>query len=264
MADILPFDFETNAVRIVLRDGAPWFVAADVGRVLEHSNPRQAISRLDDDERGGTNVDTLGGKQTLNIVSESGLFALILTSRKPAAKRFRKWVTAEVLPALRRDGFYGLPSEERAELEGKRAYYAQLPEAHRELAQRRARALEVMQEAIDSGANVTQAVEVAAEEMGMGARTVWSYRRAVYMVPRSDWEAALAPRWSGPRGMCVDCHPEIMRRFLEFAASGARVSDCYRRVADLAEENGWGKMPSERTMRRAVHRFLPKRDRRLH
>lgn len=259
MADILPFDFETNAVRVVLRDGAPWFVAADVCRVLEISKHRDAVARLDDDERGSVLVDTLGGQQSMAAVDESGLFALILTSRKPAAKRFRKWVTAEVLPALRRDGFYGLPAEDRAELEGKRSYYAQLPEA-----QRRARALEIMQEAIDSGANVTQAVEVAAEEMGMGARTVWSYRRAVYMVPRRDWEAALAPRWKGRRTMRVNCHPEIMRHFLEFAATGARGSDCYRRVVQLAEENGWGNVPSSRTMYRALNRFFPKDTRRLH
>ena len=106
MSDIIPFDFEEQAVRVVMRDGAPWFVAADVCRVLEHSNSRMAVQRLDDDEKGVINVYTLGGEQQMAIISESGLYALVLTSRKKAARRFRKWVTAEVLPAIRRTGHY--------------------------------------------------------------------------------------------------------------------------------------------------------------
>jgi len=100
------FDFEEQAVRIEMREGAPWFVAADVCRVLEISNPRNVVARLDDDEKGVHTVDTLGGPQEMTIINESGLYSLILTSRKPAAKRFKKWVTAEVLPTLRRTGAY--------------------------------------------------------------------------------------------------------------------------------------------------------------
>lgn len=257
MSDIVPFDFETHAVRIVMRDDAPWFVAADVCRVLEHGNPRQVISRLDDDERGVLNVDTLGGEQEMNIVSESGLFALIFTSRKSAAKRFRKWVTAEVLPAIRRDGHYGLPPADHEELVGKRAYYDGLSEAHQQKAARAVEALEVMQEAIDSGANVSQAIDVAADEIGISSRTIWNYRRAVYMVAKADWAAALAPKWSGPRAMCVDCHPDMMRSFLELSSSGAKMSDVYRRLQDMADDNDWGDIPSERTMYRAFARFMP-------
>lgn len=109
-AAIIPFDFETNAVRVVMRDDAPWFVAADVCRVLEISNPSDVVRRMDDDE---VTLDTIeGSHRTTNLVSESGLYVLILTSRKPAAKRFRKWVTAEVLPALRTRGRYELPGGE--------------------------------------------------------------------------------------------------------------------------------------------------------
>ncbi len=109
MAGIIPFDFETNAVRVVMRDEVPWFVAADLCRVLEIGNPRDAVSRLDDDERDGVGItDAIGRNQITNVVSESGLYALIFSSRKPAAKRFRKWVTNEVLPAIRRTGQYAM------------------------------------------------------------------------------------------------------------------------------------------------------------
>ncbi|WP_456391160.1 BRO family protein [Profundibacter sp.] len=266
MPDIIPFDFETNAVRILMRDGAPWFVAADVCRVLEHTNPTVALSRLDDDEKCVINPKqslgsngARGGAQTMNVVDESGLFALILTSRKPAAKRFRKWVTAEVLPAIRRGGSYGLETPEMAELVAKREYLQSLPEAHRQKSARAVQALEVMEEAIESGANVSQAVEVAADELGISLSTMWHYRRAVYMVPRGDWEAALAPKWSGPRNMCVDCDPNVVRCFIELSMSGARVSDSYRRLTELAEENGWGPVPSQRTMYRFLSRLMPKK-----
>lgn len=115
MSDIIPFDFEEQAVRVLMRDGEPWFVAADVCRVLEHSNTSVAVSRLDDDERDVVNLNTLNfnegirGNPNASIISQSGLFALILTSNKPAARRFRKWITAEVLPAIRRTGRYELP-----------------------------------------------------------------------------------------------------------------------------------------------------------
>lgn len=93
--------------RTILRDGEPWFVLADVCRALEIGNPSQASSRLDDDERGIISNDTPSGVQQMVIVSESGLFSLILSSRKQEAKRFKKWVTSEVLPSIRKTGGYG-------------------------------------------------------------------------------------------------------------------------------------------------------------
>jgi len=100
------FSFKGHAVRTVIHDGEPWFVAADVCAVLEHGNPRQVIVRLDDDEKGVLNVDTPGGVQEMNIINESGLYALIFSSRKPEARGFRRWVTNEVLPAIRKTGRY--------------------------------------------------------------------------------------------------------------------------------------------------------------
>lgn len=102
------FNFEDREVRVVTRENnEPWFVLVDVCRVLEIGNPAQAATRLDDDEKGIISSDTLGGVQNVTIINESGLYSLILTSRKAAAKRFKKWVTAEVLPAIRKTGSYG-------------------------------------------------------------------------------------------------------------------------------------------------------------
>jgi prophage antirepressor-like protein len=108
MSVLQTFDFKTTPVRALDRGGQPWFVAADVCRVLELSNVTEALRGLDDDELTLEllNSDTQG--RTMRLVSESGLYALIFKSRKPEAKAFRKWVTGEVLPAIRRTGGYAV------------------------------------------------------------------------------------------------------------------------------------------------------------
>ncbi|PID59334.1 hypothetical protein CSB45_00945 [candidate division KSB3 bacterium] len=109
---VVPFQFNDQQVRTVVRDGAPWFVAKDVCGVLEINNSRKAVSGLDDDEKGVTKSDTPGGEQELSVLSESGLYTLIVRSNKPQAKPFRRWVTHEVLPSIRKNGFYGSLSKE--------------------------------------------------------------------------------------------------------------------------------------------------------
>lgn len=98
---------EKRPFRIIDRNGEPWFVLADVCRELGIGNTSDAARRLDDDEKGVDSVDTPGGFQKMATINESGLYSLILTSRKEGARRFKKWVTAEVLPAIRRTGRYG-------------------------------------------------------------------------------------------------------------------------------------------------------------
>jgi hypothetical protein len=88
------YDFNGQPSYAVQRGDAGWFFASEACRVLEIANPRDAVSRLDDDERGVAIADTPGGPQEVNVVSESGLYALIFTSRKPEAKAFRRWVTS--------------------------------------------------------------------------------------------------------------------------------------------------------------------------
>lgn len=101
------FDFEQHAVRVVSsEDGEPWFVASDVLAAL--TLDRKALERLDDDEKGVNTIHTPGGKQDMVLVSEAGLYTLIFTSRKDEAKRFRRWVMHEVLPAIRRTGAYAI------------------------------------------------------------------------------------------------------------------------------------------------------------
>jgi len=257
-AAIIPFDFETNAVRVVMVDGEPVFVAADVCRVLEISKYRDAVARLDDDERVSVIADTLGGQQTMTAITESGLYALIMMSRKPAAKRFRKWVTAKVLPAIRHDGSYSLPATEREDLAAKRFYFAALPDAHRERADARAEALRQIEDLIAQGSRVGAALAEVSETTGLSVRSLYAYRRTVWMVARSDWSAAMAPRWSGPRGMMAQCHPQALRLFLDLCGSGARVSGCYRRMVDEAQARGWAPIPTERTLRRAATILLPR------
>lgn len=107
------FSFQENhPVRVVMVDGNPWFVAKDVCDALSLVNSRKALSSLDDDEKGVTSTYTPGGNQKVSIISESGLYTLILRCRDAVkqgttAWRFRKWVTNEVLPAIRRTGGYG-------------------------------------------------------------------------------------------------------------------------------------------------------------
>ena len=113
---------EGASVRMQMIKDEPWFAAKDVCELLGLDNSRQAVSRLDDDEKGVINSDTLGGKQELTFVNESGMYALIFQSRKPQARAFRKWVTGEVLPSLRKYGYYvdpeaQLTDEQREELE---------------------------------------------------------------------------------------------------------------------------------------------------
>ena len=98
---------EFGTVRVVDVNGEPWFVAKDVCECLELGNPRTSIALLDEDEKGVHTMDTPGGQQEMSIVSEAGLYSLILRSRKPEAKAFKRWITHEVLPSIRRTGQYG-------------------------------------------------------------------------------------------------------------------------------------------------------------
>ena len=100
------FSFDTHSVRTVLIDDQPWFVAADVSEALEYRDAANMVRNLDEDERGTQIVSTPSGDQEMIVINESGMYSAVLKSRKPSAKRFKKWVTAEVLPAIRKTGRY--------------------------------------------------------------------------------------------------------------------------------------------------------------
>ena len=98
--ELIPFDFEGRPVRVVTdAQGEPWFVAADVAQSLDYRMASDMTRSLDDDEKGTQIVRTPSGDQEMLVINESGLYSAILKSRKPEAKRFKRWVTHEVLPA---------------------------------------------------------------------------------------------------------------------------------------------------------------------
>ena len=99
---------ELGCIRTVIINDQPWFVGKDIAVTLGYSNTRDALAkRVDDEDKGVAKCDTLGGTQELAVINESGLYSLILSSKLPSAKKFKRWVTSEVLPAIRKTGHYG-------------------------------------------------------------------------------------------------------------------------------------------------------------
>ena len=128
---------EFGNIRTATIDGVPWFVGADVAIALGYINPRDALAKhVDAEDRGVAKCDTLGGIQTLSIINESGTYSLIMSSKLPSAKRFKRWVTSEVRPALRKGA--GLEAIEALKMlsrenqkRGNAALYAAIPDIDR-------------------------------------------------------------------------------------------------------------------------------------
>ena len=98
---------EFGSIRSLTVNGEPYFVGRDVAKILGYANPNDALAkRVDEEDKGVAKCDTLGGIQELTVINESGLYSLILSSKLPSAKRFKRWVTSEVLPAIRKTGGY--------------------------------------------------------------------------------------------------------------------------------------------------------------
>lgn len=107
MNEIKVWNYESSEVRTIEKDGEPWFVGKDVADILGYSNARDALAkRVDAEDKGVAKCDTLGGVQNLTVINESGLYSLILSSKLPDAKKFKRWVTSEVLPSIRKHGAY--------------------------------------------------------------------------------------------------------------------------------------------------------------
>ena len=101
-------------VRVVMRNNEPWFVGKDVCRVLEITNHHDALKRLDSDEKDGVDItDPIGRPQKVNVINEFGLYSLILGSRKPEARAFKRWITHDILPSIRKTGQYVTPDASR-------------------------------------------------------------------------------------------------------------------------------------------------------
>ncbi|MBT2371952.1 BRO-N domain-containing protein [Pseudomonas fluorescens] len=110
----IQYTFEGNEVRTLLVNGEPWFIAADVAAALEYREAEKMTRWLDDDEKGPHIVGTPGGDQRMTIINEAGLYSAILRSRKAEAKRFKRWITHDVLPSLRKHGAYVMPTAKPA------------------------------------------------------------------------------------------------------------------------------------------------------
>jgi prophage antirepressor-like protein len=147
------FTYADQPVKTVLIDNEPWFVANDVAVILDLGNVRSSLALLDDDERGVHSVDTLGGQQSLTVVSESGLYSLILRSRKSEAKAFKRWITHDVLPAIRKTGSYAAPVAEITRRDMALAVLAAEDEADRQ--RERAEIAESFKEAIEVNDGLT-------------------------------------------------------------------------------------------------------------
>lgn len=115
MSELMVFNNpEFGEIRSVEIDGEPWLVGKDVAAALGYSNPRKALTdHVDEEDKGVTKCDTPGGTQEMTIINESGLYSLILSSKLPAAKKFKRWVTSEVLPSIRKTGGYLPPAAEK-------------------------------------------------------------------------------------------------------------------------------------------------------
>ena len=167
-------DFGT--VRTVMQEGEPWFVAKDVASILGFKQANDMTKRLDEDEKGRTISPTLRGNQKVQIISESGLYHAIFMSRKTEAKTFRRWVTEEVLPAIRRTGSFG-PAAQPITLEEFEKFADRVTDRISALEQNVVRTNAIKSDEpdfSDARESVVALVKKAAKENCMSEREVWS------------------------------------------------------------------------------------------
>lgn len=159
---------EFGQVRAVERGGILWFVARDVCACLGIGNAGDVIAALDDDEKGVDSIDTPGGRQEMSVVSEPGLYSLVLRSRKAEAKRFKRWIVHEVIPSIRRTGGYGAPAlpNFRNPAEAARAWADK--EEQRLLEEQKRLALEQKMEEVRPKVVFAESIEVAKTSILVG------------------------------------------------------------------------------------------------
>jgi len=202
MTAALVFRFEAASdVRTVVINGEPWFVAKDVCDVIGIAKHRDAVAQVEEDERASTVVDTLGGAQQMTCVNESGLYALMLISRSPKAKAFRRWVTRDVLPQIRQTGTYGVQHALPATFADALRQLADETEA-REQAEQALAIAEPKAQAFDDlmNADGTYSFEAAAKALadvtgGWGRNTLINYLRAEHIVQASRLPYQSHAKW---------------------------------------------------------------------
>lgn len=190
---------EFGEIRVVMRESESWFVGKDVAEKLGYSNVRDALSkRVDSDDKGVAKCDTLGGKQNLTIINESGLYSLILGSKLPSAKRFKHWVTSEVLPSIRKSGGYIANQENLSddELLERALIVAQrkIEERNKEIAQQKEQIAEMQPKAIFADAVSSSSSSILVRDMAkllkqngvdIGEKRLFEYLRSNgYLIKR--------------------------------------------------------------------------------
>lgn len=219
MSDVMPFTYDGAQVRTVLVDGEPWFVATDVATILGYRMASDLTRRLDDDEKGTRSVRTPGGDQQVSIISEPGLFAAILGSQVPGARKFKRWVTHEVLPQIRRTGQFGsqLPSSFAEALELAAAQARAIEEAEAKIAAD-APKVEAYDALMDADGFYT--MEAAAKVLGIGRNTLFRRLRDLRIIQHGSnlpyqrhmhHFAITASQWTDPDGTAHLTHTTRVR-----------------------------------------------------
>lgn len=218
MNDFQIFTYQQNAVRTVERDGEPWFVLKDVCDVLGISKYRDVSERLDADEREPVKVDTPGGPQMMTAVNESGLYNVILRSDKPEAKPFRKWVTSEVIPAIRKHGSYSrkplTPAEQLLAQANVLVEQERRLSALEETAEKTSRAIEMIAAPAASTRDTWQ------EETGKAIRQMCAEYALNYHTTTGD----LYKELEGRAGIDLDARKRNLQKRLR--ANGATATEC--------------------------------------
>ena len=210
--DLMPFAYDGAQVRVLTDEhGDPWFVASDVAKILGYRDAANLTRRLDDEDRGTRSVSTPSGTQSMSTINEAGLYAAVLGSQVPAARPFKRWVTHEVLPEIRRTGSYAattaapaLPKtyaealrELAAEVEAKEIAQARAAELEHQAAED-APKLEYVQRYVSESDVIT--VDAFAAQHGVTGPAV----RALLLERRVAYRKALGQRWSESKRAMVD------------------------------------------------------------
>lgn len=219
MNDLQIFTYQQNAVRTVERDGEPWFVLKDVCDVLNLTTPARVAERLDKDEVSQTHLtDSIGRQQDTTIINESGLYNVILRSDKPEAKPFRKWVTSEVIPAIRKHGSYSqkplTPAEQLLAQANVLVEQERRLSALEETAEKTSRAIEMIAAPAASTRDTWQ------EETGKAIRQMCAEYALNYHSTTGD----LYKELEGRAGIDLDARKRNLQKRLR--ANGATATEC--------------------------------------
>ena len=180
MTDLTVFRREGLDIRVVTGPGtsAPWWVASDVARALGYSATSAMLRSLDDDDKGVHNMHTLGGVQSLSVITEAGLYDAVLRSNLPTAKAFKRWVIGEVLPSIRKTGQYVAPTSELDQIKALHSAVGTLLERQAIDAPK----VEAFDRFLDSSSLIK--IEVAARQVGVGRQTAFRLLRELGILQR--------------------------------------------------------------------------------